>query len=291
MHLIAVDIGNSAIKLGRKIGFPDAHIESVHYSQTNWQESVARFVGLVDGPVTWAISSVHQGQSIELIEWIQTHTSDHGISVLDEIPITTSVPDRKLVGKDRLLGGLAAINLEVDPDVTDWIVIDAGTAVTVDWFHRQQGFLGGNIYLGADAQFAQMSERTDALPNMDYAYRMQMLKQVSDGSPSSIHSDAAFGIDTKRAILSGVYLTQIGGLRQHVNVLASSITDQPGRKLKVIATGGGWSELTFACQTLLHHSLQTKLGTTAAAEIDAIPDLILRGVMIAHQIISDKTSD
>ena len=126
------------------------------------------------------------------------------------------------VGKDRLVSSFhAAKNLNDQHGV---IIVDAGTALTIDYIDENSIFCGGIITPGARAMFASLAAATDALPDL---------------SPMEIPTDefekSPLGNDTRSAILKGVYHSQIAVIK--------SMVDQLNPQSRVILTGGGIQRL------------------------------------------------
>lgn len=148
-------------------------------------------------------------------------------------------PDAK-TGQDRLLAALAAFELKGQACV----VVDAGTAITVDFVDGTGVFQGGAIAPGMRMGLAALREHTAALPEVDL--------RAPDGSP--------FGKNTNDAMLHGVYYGARGLVRQLTERYAEAYEAYP----LVVATGGD-AELLFESDDLVER---------------IVPDLVLRGVAI-----------
>ncbi len=132
------------------------------------------------------------------------------------IPIEIDVEEPAKVGVDRLLGALAA-----------WrrceracIVVDAGTAVTVDAVSGEGVFLGGAIFPGPGLMARSLAEGTAQLPLVQ-PDRLSMPPH-------------AIGRDTEQAIRSGIMQALSGGLVGLVRDMA----DEVGKRPVVYITGG-----------------------------------------------------
>ncbi len=135
-----------------------------------------------------------------------------------EIPIRHALRDDTTVGTDRLLNALAAYRKAQQACV----VIDAGTAMTVDFIDGEGTFHGGAILPGLDMMLQSLHQRTAALPNLAY-------------EPPVIDPDQGpFGRDTKSAMLLGVRAAAVGAARYLVEQYAEFYGGYP----IVIATGG-----------------------------------------------------
>lgn len=158
------------------------------------------------------------------------------------IPIGTQLDPETITGVDRLLNAAAAFRLFKSACV----VVDAGTAVTVDFVDGAGTFQGGAIAPGAAMQLNAMHEHTSALPQLSFA------------APDA----ETFGKNTQQAMLHGVY----DGIRGLVWRLVEQYATAYGAFPKVIATGGD-AAILFAGDELVDRVLPdlTLSGIAAAA--------------------------
>lgn len=150
-------------------------------------------------------------------------------------------------GADRLLNAAAAW----DVMRSACIVVDAGTAVTVDFIDGEGVYHGGAIAPGAAMQLAALHEHTALLPRVAFA------------EPE----DVPFGRNTSEAMLQGVY----HGLRGLVWRLVERYAQAYGAYPPVIATGGDAPTL-FASDELIDR---------------IVPDLTLMGIAVAVRRASE----
>lgn len=129
------------------------------------------------------------------------------------IPIGRQVDDDSQVGEDRLLNAAAAFDVLKQACV----VVDAGTAITVDFVDGAGTFHGGAIAAGAQLQLDALNDRTHQLP------------EIEIGRPHE-----PIGHNTVEAMKSGVYY----GLRGMVRELVERYAEQIGAFPMVVATGG-----------------------------------------------------
>ncbi|MBX3386897.1 MAG: type III pantothenate kinase [Phycisphaeraceae bacterium] len=138
------------------------------------------------------------------------------------IPIQNSLDDDSTVGQDRLLDALGAFSRSKQACV----VIDAGTAVTVDFVDGQGVFHGGAIAPGLAMMAASLHDRTSALPLIDFRSDVPGLIERLRSSP--------FGKDTRHAIELGI-VSAVRGMAHH---LIDRYAEHYGAYPRVIATGG-----------------------------------------------------
>ncbi len=163
------------------------------------------------------------------------------------IPIQTTLEDESTVGQDRLLDALGAFGRSQQACV----VVDAGTAVTVDFVDGQGIFHGGAISPGTAMMLRAMHEQTAALP------QVQLSPETLPGD------DAPFGKTTAQAMALGV-ATAVRGL---VHTLIDRYAEFYGAYPRVVATGGD-AALLFEHDDLVEHIVPdlTLVGMVAAAE-------------------------
>jgi type III pantothenate kinase len=134
--------------------------------------------------------------------------------------------DEKAIGADRVCN-LAAAYEQMGKAC---VVVDAGTAITIDVCDDAGGFLGGAIAPGAGLMLKSLHEAAARLP------------LVSPAKPAE-----AIGQTTEQAMLSGVYY----GIRGMVKELVEAYAEKLGAWPEVIATGGD-AQLLFGDWELTH---------------------------------------
>ena len=132
------------------------------------------------------------------------------------IELDHSLGDLSTVGQDRLLNAIGAYAQAQQACV----VVDVGTAVTVDFVDGKGTFHGGAIAPGARMMLGALHEHTAALPHVEFA------KLDLDAGP--------FGVDTSHAMLVGVYASIRGLVRHLAEQYAAYYEAYP----QIIATGG-----------------------------------------------------
>jgi type III pantothenate kinase len=170
------------------------------------------------------------------------------------IPIQNALEDDSTVGQDRLLCALGAFSKSKQA----CIVIDAGTAITVDFVDGTGVFQGGAIAPGIAMMFRSLHSGTAALPEL-----------------AAMHPDPArgvFGKDTRHAMQLGVRAAAVGSVHHLIDRYAEVYGGYP----QVVATGGD-SRALFESDDLVEH---------------IVPDLQLIGLAIACRLaLSDHETD
>jgi type III pantothenate kinase len=258
MQLIAVDIGNTAIKVAVQ-----AEANNGRWcDQYVYRNSDPIQLDLPLEPAFWSICSVNSASLERLKRWIFDHRPGDRIHLISESDITirTNVEFRSHVGCDRLIGAWMALNLTDGEGPL--VLIDAGTTVTIDRVNEFGVFEGGLIFPGATASLYQMFQTADALPNLSGP---DGLAKIGNFERPSV------GQDTEQAMLLGVYKAQLTSM----TCLAGALADSFDQDCHIYATGGGILALEK------HLPRQWKI----------VPDLVLRGVrMIGAELLDRITS-
>ncbi|TWU33717.1 type III pantothenate kinase [Novipirellula artificiosorum] len=179
---VAVDVGNTAVKLAvelsphtagdhaacRQRNFESLPSRSFSLDHRQWPDRLVQWIKTevqVEDAI-WRISSV-QRQAVERLrqQVAQSFPDAHVDQITrDHLPMPIDVDVPETVGIDRLLGAFAAIN-RFDGPV---IIVDAGSAVTVDYVDDRGHFAGGAILPGLNLQTHALATGTDALPPIDW---------------------------------------------------------------------------------------------------------------------------
>ncbi|MFW5653584.1 MAG: type III pantothenate kinase [Planctomycetota bacterium] len=157
------------------------------------------------------------------------------------IPIGRRLDPESIVGQDRLLNAAAAW----DGIKQACVVIDAGTAITVDFVDGEGTFHGGAILPGARLQLQSMFENTELLPEVTF-------EPPDEGT--------AFGANTVQAMRHGVFYGIRGAVRHLIERYAEFYEAYP----HVVATGGD-AHMLFDGDELIEH---------------VVDDLTLQGIAV-----------
>jgi type III pantothenate kinase len=244
MNLIA-DIGNSQIKLA---WFEQGKIiESIRTEEGRW-EDVTKLIK--EKPTGYAIiSSVNQ--TIEPVETALDQIKAE-VLLLDHktpLPFQISYTTPETLGRDRIA---AAAGAQYVCPFCNVLIIDMGTAITIDFISSEGIFMGGNISPGMQIRYRSLHEFTAKLPliTKDSAF-------------------PAFGTDTRTAIAAGVQQGIINELNSYISDFARQ---HPA--CEFIITGG---DADFFI---------SKLNRS----VFAIPDLVLKGLnyILEYNITGSK---
>lgn len=170
----------------------------------------------------WRIASVNRSVMDSLCQCIR---SKHPRARIEPIragdvglEIDVLYPDR--VGIDRLLAARAALRIvrRGDSEQTPIIVVQAGTALTIDWVTERDCFAGGAILPGVGLALQVLAAGTDQLPWLP--------------TDSITDFPALPGKSTDQAIAAGVHASVVGGARFLIERY------RQGRAIPVVISGG-----------------------------------------------------
>ena len=251
-QLLAISVGNSRTAVGR---FLDGKLEASDHHENGDIAAMAKAVArhwsdMDDADAMVALSSVNEKVAAPLEKALAAElgTEVHRLRRDLPIPIGTCVDDETKVGDDRLLAAAAAW----DALKQAVVVIDAGTAITVDFVYGEGTFHGGAIAPGASLQLRSLHEHTDQLPRVAFAQ--------PDAEP--------FGRNTAAAMLLGVH----EGLRGMVRQLVERYAEHYGAFPMVVATGGD-ADTLFTGDELVDR---------------VVPELVLMGISVAARHAGDE---
>lgn len=220
-ELLAVSVGNTRVRLGV---FRDGRLDATQALPCAAIRDAARW--LLDASVASGtevlVASVNEPAAERLIARLAGPVRDRGGTVRRlgrevPIPVRTALRDETTVGQDRLLNALAAYGRLRQACV----VVDAGTAVTVDFVDGEGVFRGGVIAPGLNLMLRALHEHTAALPRIEF-------------DPSVASSPEPFGRNTPSAMLLGVRAAVQGLVYRMVDRYAEFSGSYP----MVVVTGG-----------------------------------------------------
>lgn len=231
---LAIDIGNTNIHIGV---FEEDYLQSAytvsngHLLQSNFTETP--YPAIFSRTQAIILASVNPSAEVSVLEYLGKHSRAPvyriGKEIPVPIPILTEAPE--MVGVDRLVNAIAAF----EKTKTWTIVVDAGTAITIDGINEKGAFLGGIIAPGLETSSKALHHATALLP------------LIPIHKPKNV-----VGKNTEEAIQSGVYWGTIGMVSHLIDMMRYEMKSQPA----VIATGGNAALLAQeipAIATILPH--------------------------------------
>lgn len=253
--IVAVGIGNTTTKLGiaESANWPPVWRHTVEFETASFEPSQL-VETLPDDKIPWYVANVHRAGEARLAAWVGRvrPEDDYHRCRHDRLPLEIAVraPDR--VGLDRLVAAVAVNRLRETNRPA--VVVDAGTAITVDLIDAKGIFRGGAILPGPRIAATALAEYTDLLPLADYRF---------DGDPPSPVGNA-----TEPAIRSGLFYGSIGAIAELIRRMTESTPDA-----QIFVTGGD----------------SRQMATLIDPAAEYVSDLVLRGVLeVARRHLNDE---
>lgn len=231
INLIALNLGNSRLAMGTFIAGELGEVDHLpRQNRDQWVPTLAAH---------WKRLAAHEGSAIvaasvnppleePLAQAVEKATGRRLLWVGRDIDLPTRVltDEPEKTGVDRVLNVAAAY----EQMEKACVVVDAGTAITIDCCNDNADFLGGAIAPGVSMMLDALHDKTALLPRIDFDI------------PTGV-----FGKTTRDAILEGVY----HGVRGMVKELVEQYATQLGQWPEIIATGGDAKKL-FQGWELIH---------------------------------------
>ena len=252
---VSVDIGNSRLKFGLyeaagEVSLPAPNRVLDFDPEKDALERVAAWLApWTVEQAAWWIASVNRAHTSLLVDWLRERQTGLKITLLaaGDLPLTIALPRPDLVGIDRLIGAVAANRLR--DSARPAIVVDLGTAITVDLVDIGGKFLGGAILPGIGMSARALYEFTDLLPLLD----MRVLREPPP----------ALGRSTTDAMQSGLYWGAVGGVRELITRLAADAATSGSQAPQVFLTGGAAPAVANLLTSDAHYVPHLVLGGIA----------------------------
>lgn len=262
MNIIAVDIGNTKIAVGLFLDGKDESIQSFadgaeaefrDYLVSAWEripvlESSAE--GKRDGVI---VACSVQPDWTERVRAIAKDDLGEKLHVVGEdipLPISAWVDAPEKMGTDRVVAAAAAYAV-VEGAV---VVVDLGTAVTIDLVDDNGILQGGVICPGFEIGAQALKDNTAQLPK---------IKVTRPEKP--------YGKNTADAINCGLYYSIIGGMEEIIRRYAEEI----GRWPQTVITGSGAETIKDDCPFVDNW----------------VPSLVVKGIVLAYMKYLETKSE
>lgn len=271
LQQLAIDVGNSRIK------FVSLITEFTAGESHRLPHVVNACSTLIEGSLPWAeIQDWFDDQQNETCQTVVAGSNPRGIErviqnwpqgvlpppveVLNtaDFPLEICVEEPRKVGLDRLLNAVAANRLR--DSAQGAIIIDTGTATTIDVVSPKGSFAGGAILPGFELSAKALHNYTALLPLIP-VYDLQQEEPV------------VLGKNTTDAIRSGLFWGQLGAIRELVCQQRDQLLPNAKQIPPLILLSGGGSAL---------------LAPHLEGLVRFEPLLTLQGLALVAQNISDS---
>ncbi len=227
-HRLAIDVGNTRVKLGLfacPSSRPRGELPACVERTTLLSGEPLPWETLAQWQLTathWLPTTIAGSNPIGVEQLIADWPSSLGpqpltVANTDDFPLTIRVDEPRRVGIDRLLNAVAVNELRRADRPA--VIVDSGTATTVDVVSSDGAFVGGAILPGLALSAKALHEYTALLP-------LVSVPELGQATPEPL------GRNTRAAIRSGLFWGQLGA----VNEL---IARQAERDVDIFVTGGG----------------------------------------------------
>lgn len=255
--LLVVDIGNTNVTTGLvSAGVLGSTRRAATHPRSTADELEHALGALLalDGHDLGDVAAVALASVVPALTDAVVHVADRRalpllVASVGTVPLPVRIDRPGEVGADRLVNALAAARLYGTPAV----VVDFGTATTLDCVAADGAYVGGAIAPGLELGLEALAQRTAKLPRIDLR------------TP-----DAAIGRDTVSAMQAGTifgYQALASGLLARVRAELAEQSDSAPGDVRAILTGG----------------LSAEPWARDIAGVDAIdPGLTLKGLAILH---------
>ncbi|HNX97741.1 MAG TPA: type III pantothenate kinase [Candidatus Aminicenantes bacterium] len=241
--LIAIDLGNTFTHL-TVVGEGGEPVFSLRRPTpkrvtSDWAE---RFVRRIEAPpacrsiVASVVPRLNPSLAAALLS--RFASTPHFVTWQSAAGIDWQIPTPQTLGADRVCAVAGALTLRPPP----LLVVDGGTAVTIDVLAEGPAYLGGAILPGIRAQFRALALTTAQLRGIPIAIPQSPLGQTTHAN-----------------VQAGVLYGLAGGL----GTLIAAYRERLGAAVPVIATGGGIAPLV----------------PLLPPPVFPVPDLVLKGLL------------
>ncbi|MBI2809850.1 MAG: type III pantothenate kinase [Candidatus Melainabacteria bacterium] len=217
-----LDIGNSRIKGGLFEGKKLVNAFSIPAQPVPKEELLRYFEG--KKIETALVSSVNSQVDEAIKSVLEQYKITYKFLDYKNVKLGLDVDEPEALGHDRIANAYGAL---VHFPINDCIVVDIGTAITVDLIAKEGRYTGGMIYSGSELCSKSLHDYTDKLPFV-----------------KAMKPESALGKTTQAHLQSGIYYGQLGAIERMIDELRS-LHDSPS-SVKVIATGGATKDESFA---------------------------------------------
>lgn len=218
---VVVDVGNTAIKWGRcRDGRVTETCSLPPHSVDAWREQGQRWD--LPSSLLWVVAGVHPERRDFFVSYARQRGDDVQVLIkAASLPLVVRLEKPDHAGIDRLLDAVAA-NSRRRAD-TSAVIVDAGSAVTVDAVDEQGAFVGGAILPGLRLMAAALHEHTALLPQIEVPRQPPAMP----------------GASTITAMEAGIFWAVAGGVRALIEQYATTSGTAP----EVFLTGGDGAAL------------------------------------------------
>jgi type III pantothenate kinase len=243
-HEIKLDASTIPSESKTEVESPEPATRFYPHSQ-EWLGQIEHYLSKesIQGPCDWLIGSVRRDAENILEQFVTSRTRDSLRRIsLHDLSLKVDVLQPEQVGIDRLLAASAAAGLFRERPL---IVMQVGSAMTVDIVSKPNVFRGGAILPGVPMMLRLLGQAADLLPQIE--------------AEELIELPALPGRDTEQAMRCGTASALVGGAQHLVNRYRNLYGTE---SLVVISGGDGM-----------------RLSQHIEPPIKVVPHLVLQGLI------------
>ncbi len=217
MKLFAIDAGNTHLRIGYVDILSEDRIDMIYIDRKQFTSTFETLQEKYGKEIPVAVATVVS----EIREWLEEALDSVGhqgqLIWCDHMKSTLLTSEySETLGIDRYVDAIAALKRFPGEDL---VIIDSGTATTIDLVRADRTFLGGYIIPGIGLKAKVITAGTDKLPPIDpYSLSIKYPPR-----------------ETFSAIESGLLLDSAGGIEKTIRI-ASAELENP----RIVGCGGGW---------------------------------------------------
>ncbi len=281
--ILAVDIGNARIKLGLfangcAAGLPEPAKTLPLLGDVADLDAITKWLADLETPTHWWIASVNRPATAHLLDWLNQHRGRDHVTLLasGDLPLEVRVARPDMVGIDRLVDAVAVNRLREAGRRA--VIVDVGSAITVDLVSPDGAFLGGAILPGIAMSARALHEFTDLLPLVDMA-------ELTAPPPP-------LGTATVPAMESGLFWGAVGSIRQLIERLPEHARkgdsphlciapEGPFRQMGTVPFSGVGDPTQIEPQVFLTGGAGSSVAQLLGPWARYVPNLTLAGIALA----------
>lgn len=257
---VVVDVGNSRVKWGLCSAEGVERVASLTPDDpTGWARQAEDWE-LRPGKAWWVLTGVQPKSRDQLADWLGRRGDRvRLLTEAQELPLRVALEHPDRVGIDRLFDAVAAKD-RVRREVAI-LIVDAGSAVTIDLVDEAGAFQGGVIFPGFRLMTKALHDYTALLPPV-------AIDRVNPPVP---------GNTTAGAIQAGVYWAVAGGIKAVLRQLAA--------RCRWDATAKAMSPLPHDPFVFLTGGDAELLAPVLDPSIIVWPEMTLEGIRVAAEAL------
>ena len=210
----------------------------------------------------WLLGSVNQSALHRLQEWLARYEARARVLENRDLHIVTAVRNPNSVGIDRLASATAANRLRTSTRPA--IVVDMGSATTIDVVSNEGRFMGGMIAPGPRLCAQSLAKNTSQLPLIDLLSPIDEMMSPPHAWRKWPSTPNFIGDNTETAMRAGIHWLCVAG----VDGILHRLQNELAGPCDVFVTGG------YAPMLIPHLSARTAVRHE--------PDLVVSGLATAR---------